>query len=260
MTIDEPTPEHQQPQGFEGKPTEKDFALLTEGDSRLPEHIQCAKCGQIKPRSSFKKRTTHAQAKGWGKSGRYKLEVFSKNCASCRPKLRPPRALSAKELRTRITNGDLRTGAVVAEAMVKQRIKDGKDGIRKGINRRMEKTKRNAWQPLWDNLCTVRTRARKRMEFLKSGKASPTPSVSVITYANATLNLLKKTAETIRHNKRWAIPLPDNLPPNPSWTDLVTKEDAEHIQALLEAIPHEERVRMRHTSILSLKSFVVKSE
>jgi hypothetical protein len=256
MTYDTPTPEHQATQGVEGDSTENTYAILKEGNSRLPEHIQCAKCSQIKPRSSFKKQTTHAQAKGWGKSGRFKLEVFSKNCEKCRPKLRPPRKLNPKELRTRAVNGDLRLGAVVIEDKIKQRIQDGKDGIRRGINKKMAKTKRHAWQPMWENLCTARTKARKRMEFLKSGRATPPPSVSVISYAEGVLFLLRQTAETIRHNKRWAEPLPENTT---TWTDLLTKEDIEYIQTLFEAIPHQERVKMRHTSILSLKNFVEKT-
>ena len=256
MTYDTPTPEHQATQGVEGDSTENTYAILKEGNSRLPDHIQCAKCNQIKPRSSFKKQTTHAQAKGWGKSGRFKLEVFSKNCEKCRPKLRPPRKLNPKELRTRAVNGDLRLGAVVIEDKIKQRIQDGKDGIRRGINKKMAKTKRHAWQPMWENLCTARTKARKRMEFLKSGRATPPPSVSVISYAESVLFLLRQTAETIRHNKRWAEPLPENTT---TWTDLLTKEDIDHIQTLLEAIPHQERVKMRHTSILSLKNFVENS-
>jgi len=253
MTYDTPTPEHQQQQPSQDQSTENTYAILKEGNSRLPDHIQCAKCNQIKPRAAFKKQTTHAQAKGWGKSGRYKLEVFSKNCESCRPKLRPPRKLSAKELRTRAVNGDLRLGAVVIEDKIKQRIQDGKDGIRRGINKKMAKTKRHAWQPMWENLCAARTKARKRMDFLKSGRATPLPDISVILYAEAILNLLKQTAEIIKHNKRWAEPLPENTT---TWTDLLTKEDIDYIQALFEAIPHQERVKMRHTSILSLKNFV----
>jgi hypothetical protein len=256
MTYDTPTPEHQQTQGIEGTTPENTYAILKEGNSRLPEHIQCAKCSQIKPREAFKKQTTHAQAKGWGKSGRYKLEVFSKNCEKCRPKLRPPRKLSAKELRTRATNGDLRLGAVVIEDRIKQRIQDGKDGIRRGINKKMAKTKRHAWQPMWEKVRTARENARYRLLYLKSGKAKPTPSVSVISYAEAVLNLLKQTAETIRHNKQWAEPLPENTT---TWTDLLTKEDIDYIQTLFEAIPHQERVKMRHTSILSLKNFVPKT-
>ena len=259
MTYNTLTPEHQQQQPSQDQSTENTYAILKEGSSRLPDHIQCAKCNQIKPRAAFKKQTTHAQAKGWGKSGRYKLEVFSKNCESCRPKLRPPRMLTPKELRTRAVNGDLKMGAVVVDSKIKQRIQDGKDGIRAGIRRKMEKKKRSLWQPMWENLCAARTKARKRMEYLfkvvlgRTTTATPKPDISVINYARAVLALTEKTAEIIKHNKRWAEPLPENTT---TWTDLVTKEDADQLNILLEAIPHQERVKMRHTSILSLKNFV----
>lgn len=254
MTYNTPTPEHQQQQPSQEQTTENTYAILKEGNSRLPEHIQCAKCSQIKPRSSFKKQTTHAQAKGWGKSGRYKLEVFSKNCESCRPKPRPPRMLTPKELRTRAVNGDLKMGAVVVEARIKQRIQEGKDGIRAGIRRKMEKKKINAWHPMWEKVRTARENARYRVNNLKN---SPRPhDISVIIYAEAVLTLLKQTAETIRHNKRWAEPLPENTT---TWTDILPQETKQHIQTLFEAIPHQERVKMRHTSILSLKNFVENS-
>ncbi len=262
MTINTPIPEHQQQQPSQEQTEENTYAILKEGSSRLPDHIQCVKCNQIKPRAAFKKQTTHAQAKGWGKSGRYKLEVFSKNCEPCRPKPRPPRMLTPKELRTRAVNGDLKMGAVVVEARIKQRIQDGKDGIRAGIRRKMEKKKINVWQPMWENLCTARTKARKRMEYLfkvvlgRTTTATPKPDISVINYARAVLALTEKTAEIIKHNKRWAEPLPENTT---TWTDLVTKEDADQLHILLEAIPHQERVKMRHTSILSLKNFVEKT-
>lgn len=260
MTLPLPPPNNQAAQPLQDTTPEKDYALLSEGDARLPSHIQCSKCGEIKPRSSFKKRTTHAQAKGWGKSGRHKLEVVSKNCESCRPKLRPPRKLSPKELITRATTGDLKIGAVVLEGKINKRIQDGKDGIRAGIRRKMEKKKRSVWQPMWESVSAARTRARDRLTYLKSGRATPTPDISVIIYAEAVLDLLEKTSEIIKHNKRWAAPLPEKLTPtennNPSWTDILDKKDIDHIQTLFESIPHQERARMRQSSILNVRTFV----
>jgi hypothetical protein len=257
MTYNTPTPEHQQQQPSQEQSTENTYALLKEGDSRLPDHIQCAKCSQIKPRASFKKRTTHAQAKGWGKSGRFKLEVFSKNCESCRPKLRPPHKLSAKELRTRATTGDLKMGAVEVEARISQRIQDGKDRIRAGVKRKMAKKVANVWQPIWESVLTARTKARDRVKYLlKVDRVAPLPDISVIIYAQGVMQVLEKTYQIIKHNKRWAVPLPENAT---TWTDILEKGDINHIQALFAAIPHQERVKMRHTSILSLNNFVEKT-
>jgi ribosomal protein S26 len=256
MTLPLPIPEHQAAQPSQELTEEKSYALLSEGDARLPSHIQCSKCGEIKPRSSFKKQTTHAQAKGWGKSGRHKLEIISKNCESCRPKLRPPRKLSPRELITRATTGDLKIGAVVLEDKINKRIQDGKDGIRAGIRRKMEKKQRSVWQPMWESVSAARTRARDRLNYLKSGRATPTPDVSVILYAQAVLTATTTTAEIIKHNKRWAAPLPENTT---TWTDILPYETKQHLTALFESIPHQERARMRQSSILNVRTFVENS-
>ncbi len=255
-------------QGSQPHDTSTDYAVLTEGDSRLPSHIMCAKCRGIFPRSSFKKRTTHAQAKGWGKSGAYKLEVISKNCTSCRPKLRPPRKLSAKELQTRAITGDLKMGAVQIEARIKQRIQDGKDGIRAGIHRKMAKKKQQAWDGLWKDVSKYLTTARARVKYLSSpssSSASSTPRSSsrsssfLLAYAQAVLEATHHAKQTITHNRRWALPLPETLPNNPTWTDILDKPTKEKLTMLYEAIPHAERVRMRQTSVLSVNNLVESS-
>ena len=267
MTLPIPIPEHQAAQPSQDTTPETDYAVLNEGDARLPSHIQCSKCGEIKPRSLFKKRTTHAQAKGWGKSGRYKLEIMSKNCEPCRPKPRPPRKLSPRELITRATTGDLKMGAVELDARIKQRIQNGKDGIRAGIHRKMENKKRSVWQPMWESVSAARTRARDRVKYLFASvlgrttttTPSPKPDISVINYARAVLLATTETAEIIKHNKRWALPLPDTLPNNPTWTDILPQETKQHLTALFESIPHQERARMRQSSILNVRTFVENS-
>ena len=259
---DLPIPESQATQSSQDQAEETSYAVLTEGDSRLPSHIMCAKCREILPRSSFKKRTTHAQAKGWGKSGRYKLEVLSKNCESCRPKLRPPRKLSPKELQTRAVSGDLKMGAVVLEARITQRIREGKDGIRAGIQRKMAKKKQQAWDGLWKDVNKSLTNARSRMKYLfdvvlgRTTTARPKPDISVINYARAVLEATHHAKQTITHNRRWALPLPETLPNNPTWTDILDKPTKEKLTMLYEAIPHAERVRMRSTSVLSINNLV----
>ena len=264
MTLPLPPPNNQAAQPSQDTTHESDYALLNEGDARLPSHIQCIKCGEIKPRSSFKKRTTHAQAKGWGKSGARKLEIISKNCESCRPKLRPPRKLSPRELITRATTGDLKIGAVVLEDKINKRIQDGKDGIRRGIKRKMEKKQRSLWQPMWESVSAARTRARDRVKYLFAvvlGRTTTTttttpshkPDVSVINYARAVLLATTEVAEIIKHNKRWALPLPINTT---TWTDILPQETKQHLTALFESIPHQERARMRQSSILNVRTFV----
>ena len=150
-------------------------------------------------------------------------------------------------------------GAVEVEARIKQRIQDGKDRIRAGVKRKMAKKVANVWQPIWESVLTARTKARDRVKYLlKVDRVAPTPlpDISVIIYAQGVMQVLEKTYRIIKHNKRWAVPLPENAT---TWTDILEKGDINHIQALFAAIPHQERVKMRHTSILSLNNFVEKT-
>jgi hypothetical protein len=59
-------------------------------------------------------------------------------------------------------------GAVEVEARIKQRIQDGKDGIRAGINRKMAKKKQQAWEGLWKEVNKYLTTARARVKYLSS--------------------------------------------------------------------------------------------
>jgi hypothetical protein len=66
----------------------------------LPDHIQCAKCNQIKPRSSFKRKATPREMQRWGKTGESGLvmTVLSKRCSQCRPRKKRPSSLGLTEL------------------------------------------------------------------------------------------------------------------------------------------------------------------
>ena len=157
-------------------------------------------------------------------------------------------------------------GAVVLEDKIEKRIQDGKDRIRAGINRKMAKKQRSLWQPMWESVSAARTRARDRVKYLfavmlgRTTTATTTPShkpdISVINYARAVLLATTEIAEIIKHNKRWAVPLPDTLPNNPTWTDILPYETKQHLTALFESIPHQERARMRQSSILNVRNFV----
>jgi hypothetical protein len=78
----------------------------------------------------------------------------------------------------------------------------------------------------------------------------------LLAYAQAVLETMSSTAETIKHNRRWALPLPETLPNNPTWTDILDKPTKEKLTMLYEAIPHAERVRMRQSSVLSVNNLV----
>lgn len=67
----------------------------------------CAKCGESHPLSKFKYRSTLAQSKAWGRSGNVRMLLESKLCKDCRPKRKPPRKLTKKEIHNRVQTGDM---------------------------------------------------------------------------------------------------------------------------------------------------------
>jgi hypothetical protein len=150
-------------------------------------------------------------------------------------------------------------GAVEVEARIKQRIQDGKDGIRAGINRKMAKKKQQAWDGLWKDVSKYLTTARARVKYLSSpSSASSTPrslsrsSPSLLAYAQAVLEATHHAKQTITHNRRWALPKTDIT----SWTDILDKPTKEKLTMLYEAIPHAERVKMRPTAVIALNNLV----
>jgi hypothetical protein len=82
---------------------------------------QCIKCGATKPNKEFKRRLSLAQTRAVLKNPNATTNYMadSKLCKDCQPKRKPPRLLTDKEIRNRITDGDLRRG--LGEAILAQR-------------------------------------------------------------------------------------------------------------------------------------------
>lgn len=67
----------------------------------------CAKCKKSLPSSAFKRLLTFAETKARGKKGEHRMAVQSKYCKDCRPKRKPTRKLSTREIRNKVVTGDL---------------------------------------------------------------------------------------------------------------------------------------------------------
>lgn len=82
---------------------------------------QCIKCGETKPTSQFKRRLSLAQSRAVLRNPNITTNYMadSKLCKQCQPKPKPPRLLTDKQIRNRITNGDMRTA--LGEAILAKR-------------------------------------------------------------------------------------------------------------------------------------------
>jgi hypothetical protein len=99
---------------------------------------RCTKCGETKPTSQFKRRLSLAQSKAMLRNPNVTTNYIttSKLCKDCQPKRKPPRKLTVKEIRTRMTNGDLHP--ILGEAKLKQK--------REQIIRGRSRVMREYWQ------------------------------------------------------------------------------------------------------------------
>lgn len=102
----------------------------------------CIKCGVTKPSKGFKRRLSLAQSRAvlHNPSITTNYITTSKLCKACQPKRKPPRKLSNKEIRTRITNKDMHhiTGETLLEKKKQQTIQG-----RSRVMRQYWETKKN---------------------------------------------------------------------------------------------------------------------
>lgn len=84
----------------------------------------CPTCNKTKPSKEFKRRLSLAQSRAVLRNPNVTTNYIadSKHCKSCQKKAKPPRLLTDKEIRNRITNGDLRRA--LGEAILDARRRD----------------------------------------------------------------------------------------------------------------------------------------
>lgn len=98
----------------------------------------CTSCGETKPSKEFKRRLSIAQSRAVLRNPKINTNYMadSKLCKSCQPKRKPPRLLTDKEIRNRITDGDIRTA--LGEAILAKR--------KKALPLRRAKVMKEHWQ------------------------------------------------------------------------------------------------------------------
>lgn len=101
---------------------------------------QCIKCNAIKPSAQFKRRLSLAQSRAVLRNPNVTTNYMADStmCKSCQPKRKPPRLLTAKEIRTRITNKDIHH--ITGELLLEKK----REGIIQGRSRVM----REHWQKI----------------------------------------------------------------------------------------------------------------
>lgn len=113
---------------------------------------QCPKCGETKPNAQFKRRLSLAQSRAVLRNPNITTNYMadSKLCKACQPKRKPPRLLSIKEIRTRVSNGDMHS--ITGELKIQQMREDLPKIRSRTMKERWQKVRDKPIKELKDNL------------------------------------------------------------------------------------------------------------
>lgn len=214
----------------------------------LPTHLNCPKCGALKPRADFKRILSRAQAKQVGYSGERRVPITSSLCRECRPKRKPAAKLTRKELLNRIQGGDIHP--VVGQAMLTQRTEDGKAKMSQAIRRAWNTARRATWDTPMRELQAENRRWQTIRDY--RGRLGLTPLYHfALTYVSL-LSQLRGTIEALQRLK----PDPDTrqyqipVAPHTDWQDYAPKEVVEYAQLAWARVPEADRNKLRHLPLL----------
>ena len=151
----------------------------------------CASCKQFKPTKQFQRRLTLAQTRATLRqpNATTRYIATSKNCADCRKKTKRSKPLTAKQIRTKMTSGDM--SKIVGEMKLNQ--------IKQAIPKKRARVMKEYWQ-------------KKKAEPLRTLKENLQQQVAK--YANryhASAHLQNATAEHNRYNYEQARRIRDEL-------------------------------------------------
>lgn len=186
----------------------------------------CAKCGQSHPLAHFMYRATYAQSKAWGRAGNVRMELESKNCRACRPKRKPDRKLTAKEIHNKVQTGDM--NVLMAKHL---RIKQAQDernkqamAARKMWLKKWKAELKTALAPLTKEI----TSARKAWEY-----AHDKGYVDKADFYKEYCGMLKRAKDLAEYNHA----LHPRRPPSARWADYIEPEVMTKIKELWAALP-----------------------
>jgi hypothetical protein len=99
---------------------------------------QCASCGETKPSKEFKRKLTIAQSRAMLRNPKITTPYIadSKRCKSCQQELKRHTPLSIKDIRNKVSTGDMHS--VIGEAQIKQ--------MRDALPKKRAKVMKEYWQ------------------------------------------------------------------------------------------------------------------
>lgn len=208
----------------------------------LPEHIQCTKCNQIKPRKEFKRRLTPREMRRYGKSGESGtvMTVLSTKCKACQPKRKRIESLGLAELQRMKRDGAEfhRTTEYKLEALIeKAKAKDDAANQSRSLKLRQHHA-RTRLEPKLKTLGHIIHKLRVRISISTQSPQKKTYLKRILEYAVRTRDFMKVAIEQGEY-REWV-----QLNPNQFLNNLA-KEELRELTDLYNQIPERERAHMK---------------
>lgn len=190
----------------------------------------CSACCTVKPAVYFKRQLTRAQAASRGYAGNVRVVIDSSLCSECRPKRKPTRKLTKKELLNRVAAGDLND--FLAKSELKRRHAEAKAKSSRAVNARWDKVRAKPWMDLVKDI-NQEINAVKHQRYYARDKGVEDLHKFSETYEAMLITQRAKFRVYARtQNKKGDAP-----PSSWWWPDYFTYEDIERLKAAWMLIP-----------------------
>lgn len=167
-------------------PCDEDFVEKLLGSHLTPTHAICPTCekgnnpsidNRLHPISHFQEKSTYSQARSWG----YKncIMVTHRKCKDCRKPKKKLEDLSAREIESRISRGDIQGGAV-GRLLLENKTALNRRKKREAIEKRWRTIRAKEWQALQ----TASTKEYSRVRALKA-KSNKIYTIPLIAFFSA---------------------------------------------------------------------------
>jgi len=170
-----------------------------------------------------------------GHVGAVRLEIESSMCKACQPKPTPISKLSIKELRNRISTGDIK--AYIGEAEIESRTKRRKDASAVASILRWERHYRDTWRQLINGIQEEIKSLQQQVKYSRKNDPSPARLGFFINYQT----ILTKARDGLRIKARLA----KDSAESQDWRSYVDVDDLAILRAMWLEMPIETRSRQR---------------
>lgn len=216
---------------------------------------KCSKCGEMKPNQAFKVRLTREQAAKKGYAGNVMVDIEVKQCKDCRPKRKPLKEHTAKQLHNLMVYGDI--PKLKLEVMMENKRNAATWAQSAGPKKRWQAKRDERWDVLLEAMrleiesTHQQQKYAKKKACVKVTGTSPienTEESVTLKYTLGYLRILRAARVRAQINKRVG-----ERAPTEDWAVLLTQGEVNEVHWLWDALAMTLRMKMRQPYVVSAR-------